>query len=98
MIALFSWLAFFFLTLAGYSAGAVLANRIGRSGQTAGDLSPSLFDTIMVIVVWIGGTTSKIAGVEPWLAIEIWVPVAIAASFLSNRIHPQVIEGRPLQQ
>ncbi len=46
MTDLLSWLALIFLTLAGYSAGAVLSSRT-RSGEHKRDPSPSLLDTWM---------------------------------------------------
>jgi len=41
-----SWLALIFLTLGGYSAGAVLGSRT-KSGGHKGDPSPALLDTGM---------------------------------------------------
>jgi len=92
-----SWLALIFLTLAGYSAGAVLGFRVNAK-MKKGDLSPSLLDTVMVVVLWIGGIISRLAGVKAWSAVGIWLFIALVVAFLLNRVQPQPREGKPLPQ
>jgi len=91
------WLALIFLTLAGYSAGAVLGSRTRTNGHR-GDPSPSLLDTAMVVVLWIGGIASQLAGVKPWAAVGVWLVLAIAAAFVINQVKKQPSEGKPLPQ
>ena len=97
MTEIFSWLALIFLTLAGYSAGAVLGSR-SKAGGHRGDPSPSLLDTIMVIVLWIGGVASRLAGIRAWSVVGIWLIIALAVAFMMNRVQPQPSEGKPLPQ
>ena len=92
-----SWLALIFLTLAGYSAGAVLGSR-SRTGGHRGDPSPSLLDTAMVVVLWIGGIASRLAEVKAWSAVGIWLIIALAVAFMLNWVQPQPSEGKPLPQ
>lgn len=95
MTNILSWLALIFLTLAGYSAGAVLGNRTRESRQNQ---SPSLLDTMMVIVLWIGGIASRLAGVKAWSSVGIWLIGALAMGFMLNRAKRQPDEGKPLPQ
>lgn len=94
---LMSWLALFLLTLSGYSAGAVLGSRTERGGHR-NDPSPSLLDTMMVIVLWIGGIASRLVGIKPWLAVGMWLGIALVVAFILTRLQPQPIEGKPLPQ
>ena len=71
---LVSWLALIFLTLSGYSAGAVLGSRT-KVGGHRDDPSPSLLDTMIVVVVWIGGIVSRLVGVKVWPAIGSARPI-----------------------
>ena len=97
MTNILSWLVLIFLTLAGYSAGAVLGSRT-RLGGHKGDPSPSLLDMVMVIMLWIGGIASRLAGVKPWPAVGMWLVIALVVAFLLNRVQPQSSEGKPLPQ
>jgi hypothetical protein len=92
-----SWLALILLTLTGYSAGAVLGNRT-RSGGHRGDPSPSLLDTAMVVVLWIGGITSRLSGGKAWSVVGAWLVIGLVVAFLLNRVQPQPDEGKPLPQ
>ena len=97
MTTILSWLALIFLTLAGYSAGAVLGSRT-RTGGQKDEPSPSLLDTMMVVVLWIGGIASRLTGVKPWSAVGIWLVIALAVAFVLNRVQAQPSEGKPLPQ
>jgi hypothetical protein len=92
-----SWLALIFLTLAGYSAGAVIGFRT-NTRMVKGEPSPSLLDTMMVIVLWIGGIASRLIGVKAWSTVGIWLVIALAVAFILNRVQPQPSEGKPLPQ
>ena len=94
---LMSWLALFLLTLSGYSAGAVLGSRTKRGGHR-NDPSPSLLDTMMVIVLWIGGIATRLIGVTAWLVVGMWLGIALAVAFILTRLQPQPIEDKPLPQ
>ncbi len=91
------WLALIFLTLAGYSAGAVLGSR-SRTGGHRGDPLPSLLDTMMVVVLWIGGIASRLAGIRAWSVVGIWLVIALAVAFILNWVQPKPDEGKPLPQ
>ena len=97
MTGILSWLALIFITLAGYSAGAVLGNRTNGAGQR-GNPSPSLLDTVMVVVLWIGGIASRLAGVKAWSTVGMWLVVALVVAFLLNLVQRQPAEGKPLPQ
>ncbi len=97
MINILSWLALIFLTLAGYSAGAVLGSRT-RSDGHKGDPSSSVLDTAMVVVLWLGGIASRLKGINLWSAIGIWVFVALVVAFVLNRMQRQPDESKPLPQ
>jgi len=97
MTNILGWLALIFLTLAGYSAGAVLGSRTRTNGHR-GDPSPNLLDTLMVVVLWIGGIASRLAGLKPWPAVGIWLVIALAVAFILNWVQPQPSEGKPLPQ
>ena len=92
-----SWLALIFLTLAGYSAGAVLGSRT-RLDRQKGEPSPSLLDTAMVVVLWFSGIAARLAGLKSWSAVGIWLVIAFAVAFLLTWVLPQPIEGKPLPQ
>jgi len=92
-----SWLALIFLTLAGYSAGAVLGFRTKAKGDKP-DPSPSLLDTAMVVVLWITGITLRMTVLKPWVAVCVCLVVAIVVAFLLNRMQPLPEEGKPLPQ
>jgi hypothetical protein len=94
---LLSWLALIFLTLSGFSAGAVLGRQT-RTGGHRDNLSPSLLDTIMVVVLWVGGITSRLGGLEAWSAVGLWLGVAVAVAFILNRLQSQPDEGKSLAQ
>jgi hypothetical protein len=97
MAELFSWLALIFLTLTGYSAGAVLGLKIRAKGPQKG-FYPSLLDTMMVIVLWIGGIISRLAGLGKWSTVGIGVAVALLVAFILSFIQRQRDEGHPLPQ
>lgn len=97
MINILSWLALIFLTLAGYSAGGVLGSRTG-SDRHKGDPSPSVLDTAMVVVLWLGGIASRLKGMNLWPAIGIWVVVALVVAFVLNKVQGQPDESKPLPQ
>lgn len=92
-----SCLAMIFLTLAGYSAGAVLGSWTRRGGQKGGS-SPSLLDTAMVVVMWISGIALLLTVLEPWAAVGIWLILAMGVAFLLKRLQVQPDEGKPLPQ
>jgi hypothetical protein len=92
---LVSWLALIFLTLSGYSAGAVLGSRIRRRGHRD-DPFPTLLDTIMVVVLWIGGITSVLIGVGVWLAVGVWLGIALVVALILNQVQSQSIKSKPL--
>jgi membrane protein implicated in regulation of membrane protease activity len=52
----------------------------------------------MVVVLWIGGIASQLAGVKPWAAVGVWLVLAIAAAFVINQVKKQPSEGKPLPQ
>ena len=86
-----------FLTLSGYSAGAVLGSRTGASGHR-NDPSPSLMDTMIVVVLWIGGIASRLVGVEAWLTVGIWLGIALVVAFILNRVQSPLREGKAFPQ
>jgi hypothetical protein len=94
---IFSWLALIFLTLAGYSAGAVLGFR-AKAVKHGCDTSPSLLDTGIVIVLWFGGIASRLAGMKPWSAVGTWGGIALAVAFVLSIVQPQIDKGKPLPQ
>ncbi|MBI4317854.1 MAG: hypothetical protein HY675_05140 [Chloroflexi bacterium] len=88
-----SWLALIFLMIAGYSAGATLSARMAGLGAGA---SPSLLDTAMVVVLWVGGFATRLTILEPWTAVLVWLLVAMAAGFSLNRVQPHSSESKAL--
>jgi len=94
---LISWLALIFLTLSGYSAGAVLGSRT-RAREHRYDPFPSLLDTIMVVMLWIGGITFRLMGVGVWSAVGMGFGIALVVAFILNRVQSQASEGKPLPQ
>ncbi len=97
MFDIASWFALIFLILAGYSAGAVLGSQTSGANKK-GDPSPTLLDTITVVVLWIGGIVSRLGGVEAWSVVGMGVVIALAVAFMLNRIQTQSAEGKPLPQ
>ena len=97
MAELFSWLALIFLTLTGYSAGAVLGLKTQAKGPKRA-FSPSLLDTMMVVVLWIGGIISRLAGLGKWSTVGIGVAVALLVAFILSFIQRQLEECHPLPQ
>ena len=92
-----SWLALIFLTLTGYSAGAVLGYQtIAPKGKS--DLSPSLIDMMIVVVLWIGGIISRVSGLGSWLVVGIWLVLAGIVGFFLNVVQPRIDEGKALPQ
>jgi hypothetical protein len=97
MTNIFSWLALIFLTLTGYSAGAVLGLQTRAKGHRSRS-SPSLLDTMVVVVLWIGGIISRLSGLGKWSAVGIWVAVAFLVAFILSYIQRQPDEGHLLPQ
>jgi fatty acid desaturase len=97
MTNLLSWLALIFLTLAGYSAGAVLSSKT-KGKEEKHEPSPSLLDTMMIIVLLVGGLTLRLAGAGAWLVVGVWVVVAVVVAFVLHRVQRQPEEGKPLPQ
>lgn len=95
MIDILSWFALILLTLAGYSAGAVLGSRAQKSRQNP---SPSLLDTAIVVVLWITGITFRLIVLKPWVVVGVWLVVAIAVALVLNWVQPQSDEGKLLPQ
>lgn len=94
---LVSWLVLIFLTLSGYSAGAVLGSRI-RGGGHRYDSSPSLLDTIIVVVLWIGGITSRLIGVAVWSAVGMWLGIALVVALILSQVQSEPSKSKPLPQ
>jgi hypothetical protein len=53
---------------------------------------------MMVVVLWIGGIASRLAGLKAWPAVGIWLVIALAVAFILNWVQPQPSEGKPLPQ
>jgi len=69
---IFSFIVLIFLSLLGYSAGAV-----SKSGKSL-ELKPQIIDLILVVVIWIGAISSRIIlNLNKWLLILIWVILSI---------------------
>ena len=90
-----SWLALIFLTLSGYSAGAVIGSLTRRRGHRY-DPTPTLLDTIIVVVLWIGGITSVLIGLEVWLAVGVWFGIALVVALILNQVQSQSSKSKPL--
>jgi lipopolysaccharide export LptBFGC system permease protein LptF len=91
-----SWLALIFLTLAGYSAGAALTCQRIKREKTL--LAPSLIDTMMVVILWIGGIVFRLSGSGPWRAVWVCLILAIVAGSIVSLAQPRPDEGKPLPQ
>jgi hypothetical protein len=94
---LVSWLALIFLTVSGYSAGAVLGSRTRTDGHRD-DPSPTLLDTMIVVVLWIGAIVSRLVGIGVWWAVGMWLGIALVVALILNRLKSQPSEGKPLLQ
>ena len=90
-----SWLALIFLTLLGYSAGAVLSARTGLRRQ-GDNPSPGLLDMTMVVALWVGGIVLRISGAGPWLTVIILLISAAVVAFVLNLARPLQEEGKSL--
>ncbi|MCL5958841.1 MAG: hypothetical protein M1358_05895 [Chloroflexi bacterium] len=97
MTDIVGWLAFIFLTLAGYSAGAVLGSRTrGIKGQA--ERSPTLLDMGIVVALWISGIAVRLAGGEAWVVAGAILLLALMIAFSASRVQPWTAEGKPLTQ
>lgn len=90
-----AWVALIFLTLTGYSAGAVLGSQ-SRPGGNSVDASPTLSEIALLIVLWIGAIMSRLAGLEAWVAIVVWMLGAFIVAFLACRLRPRAGEAARL--
>ncbi len=76
-----SWLALIFLTLFGYSVGAVL----GAQGSGKGEPDAGLLDVVGVLLVWIGAVVTRLTLIsDKWLAIGVWLVLAIVVGAVFN--------------
>ncbi len=95
---LLGWFALIFLTLFGYSAGAVVGRRVRNAGEARG-AHPTLVDTAMVIVLWCGALASRLVGQMPgWKAVAFWFAVASILAFALNCIQKSSNEGNTILQ
>lgn len=76
-----SWLALIFLTLFGYSVGAVLgAQSSGKNEPEAG-----LLDVVGVLLVWAGAVVTRLTLIsDKWLVIGVWLVLAIVMGTAFN--------------
>lgn len=91
------WVALILLTVIGYSAGAVFSSWT-RPGVQKSDPSPSLVDTAVVVVLWIGAIASRVIVLGPWTAVGVWFAVGLVTAFVLNRVQPHLPEGKSLPQ
>ena len=96
-MGILSWLALIFLTLFGYSAGAVIGGRT-RRGRQAGEPSPSMADTLAVVVLWIGAVVSRVNLMKRWTAVGFWFVVALGTAFIMNLVQRRAEEGKSITQ
>ncbi len=90
-----SWLALIFLTLLGYSAGAILGSRIGLRRQ-GGNPSPEILDMTMVVALWVAGILLRVSGTGKWFTVILLLISAAVAAFFLNLARPLRDEGKPL--
>ncbi len=68
----FSYIVLIFLSLVGYSVGAV-----GKAGKHK-ELKPQILDLILVVIIWTGTIYSRITlSINKWLLILIWGIISI---------------------
>ena len=73
-----SFIVLIFLSLIGYSAGAV-----GKAGKLV-ELRPHIIDLILVLAIWVGGIYSSIAlEFDKWLVIPAWALLSIMIGVLA---------------
>ncbi len=94
---LLSWLALIFLTLFGYSAGAVFGGRMNRRSRGA-DPSPSLLDTFMVPGLWIGAIVSRLTILGRWTALFVWFLAALGTAFVLSLVQTQTDDDKAITQ
>ena len=90
-----SWLALIFLTLLGYSAGAIIGSRIGLRRQ-GGNPSPEILDMTMVAALWVGGILLRVSGAGRWFTAMLLLVLAAAVAFILNIARPLQNEGKSL--
>jgi hypothetical protein len=83
---LLSCFALIFLTLFGYSAGAVLGRKT-RLSERRDVVQPTLIDTALVIVIWCAAFACRLTGqMSPWRAVACWFTIALTVAFAVNCI------------
>ncbi len=94
---LLSWLALVLLTLFGYSAGAVFGRKT-KGYDSEEDPSPSLLDTLTVVVLWIGAIVSRLTMLGRWAALGIWFAVALIFAFALSWVQTRPDKDKALTQ
>lgn len=94
---LLSWLVLIFVTLFGYSAGAVFGKKTKRS-SSGEEPSPSLLDTLAVVVLWIGAVVSRVTMLGRWEALGIWFVAALSVAFLLSLVQRKQDQGKAITQ
>ena len=94
-MVMLSWLALIFLTLLGYSAGALLGSRMGlrRQGATP---SPGILDMTMIVALWVGGILLRVSGTGKWFTVILSLILAAVVAFFLNLARPVQDEGKSL--
>jgi hypothetical protein len=92
-----SWLALVMVTLAGYSAGAVLGGRV-KSSSIPSIQSPTLLDTLTVAVLWFCAILSRMMFLGRWTAVGVWFISGLIVAFLLSLIQRQKDPGKSIAQ
>ena len=90
-----SWLALIFLTLLGYSVGAILGSRIGLRRQ-GGNPSPEILDMTMIVALWVGGILLRVSGTGQWFTVILLLMLSAVVAFFLNLARPLQDEGKSL--
>ena len=64
-----------------YALGALAAYK-SRREKRAGEPSPRLSDTLLILLVVVGALAAPVPGVTPWISALIWVWFAFLLAFM----------------